>query len=210
MLIFIKLLSGLFSNAKIKKEYDLAGLTPDLITDLIERGTNTSSDDLLIVKILRARQVAESYKIPYMCEQAIEHRTHGMSCVLFLNFRENVRAASELLGCPRIEGGQTGEERQKIIDDFQEDKETALVVNVAAGGTGVSLHDTLGNRPRVTLISPSFNAKEYAQCLGRIHRNGAKSDALQRVLIAADTIEESVMLAISKKLTNLQTLHQKI
>jgi SNF2 family DNA or RNA helicase len=132
-----------------------------------------------------------------------------MSCVLFLNFRDNVAAASEMLGCPRIEGGQSAETRQRIIDDFQSDKETALVVNTAAGGTGISLHDTLGQRPRVTLISPSFNAKEYAQCLGRIHRNGAKSDALQRILIAADTIEEDVMAAINKKLENLRTLHSK-
>lgn len=193
--------------SKIKKEYDLAGITPDIINDLIEKGTNTSADDAIIVKILRARQVVEGYKVPFMVEQAQEHRQSGMSCVLFLNFRDNVAAASEMLGCPRIEGGQTAEQRQRIIDDFQSDKETALVVNIAAGGTGVSLHDTLGQRPRVTLISPSFNAKEYSQCLGRIHRNGAKSDALQRVLIAANTIEEDVMAAIGRKIENLRTLH---
>jgi len=194
---------------KIKSEYDHAGLTPDIINDLIERGTNTSADDAIIVKILRARQVVEGYKVAYMVEQAHEHRQNGMSCVLFLNFRDNVAAAAEMLGCPRIEGGQSAETRQRIIDDFQSDKETALVVNTAAGGTGISLHDTLGQRPRVTLISPSFNAKEYAQCLGRIHRNGAKSDALQRILIAADTIEEDVMAAINKKLENLRSLHSK-
>ena len=192
---------------KIKGEYDKAGLTPDIVNNLIERGTNTSDDDAIIVKILRARQVVEGYKVAYMVEQAQEHRQNGMSCVLFLNFRDNVVAASEMLGCPRIEGGQSAEQRQRIIDDFQADKETALVINTAAGGTGISLHDTLGQRPRVTLISPSFNAKEYAQCLGRIHRNGAKSDALQRILIAADTIEEDVMAAINKKLENLRTLH---
>jgi superfamily II DNA or RNA helicase len=194
--------------AKIKKEYDLAGLTPDIITDLIERGTNTSEDDLIIVKILRARQVVEGFKIPYICEQATEHISQGKSVVIFLNFRENVKAVSQMLNCPRIEGGQCSKLRQEIIDAFQEDREHVIVANVAAGGTGVSLHDVLGSRPRVSLISPSFNAKEYAQCLGRIHRNGAKSDALQRVLVAADTIEETVMKAINKKLTNLKTLHQ--
>lgn len=192
---------------KIKAEYDQAGLTPEIINDLIEKGTNSSTDDLIIVKILRARQAVEGYKVPFMVEQAQEHRANGMSCVLFLNFRENIEAAASMLGCPRIEGGQSGPVRQQIIDDFQSDRVNSLVVNVAAGGTGISLHDTNGSRPRVTLISPSFNAKEYSQCLGRIHRNGAKSDALQRVLIAANTIEEDVMSAINKKLENLRTLH---
>ena len=48
---------------------------------------------------------------------------------------------------------------------------------------------------------------DHAQCLGRIHRNGAKSDAIQKILVAAGTIEEDVLEAIAKKLDNLNTLH---
>jgi hypothetical protein len=43
--------------------------------------------------------------------------------------------------------------------------------------------------------------------LGRIHRNGAKSDALQKVLVAAGTIEEHVMKAIRIKTGNLEAIH---
>jgi hypothetical protein len=82
-----------------------------------------------------------------------------------------------------------------------------LAVNVAAGGTGLSLHDTKGKYPRVSLISPSFSAKNHLQVLGRIHRNGAKSDALQKILVAANSIEENVMKSIDKKLKNLKALH---
>ena len=80
------------------------------------------------------------------------------------------------------------------------------MANIAAGGTGLSLHDTIGDRPRVSLICPSYNAKEYAQTLGRIHRNGAKSDALQKVLVASGTVEENVMLSISRKIDNMNEL----
>ena len=81
-----------------------------------------------------------------------------------------------------------------------------MVVNIAAGGTGLSLHDTHGNYPRVSLISPTFNAKDYLQALGRIHRNGAKSHALQKILVAAGSVEETVISSIQKKLANLNTL----
>jgi superfamily II DNA or RNA helicase len=69
------------------------------------------------------------------------------------------------------------------------------------------LHDVTGLRPRVSLISPTFNAKSHIQVLGRIHRNGSKSDALQQIVVAADTVEESVMNAINRKCKNLRDLH---
>ena len=50
-----------------------------------------------------------------------------------------------------------------------------------AGGTGLSLHDVNGEHPRVSLISPSFSAIDLKQALGRIHRAGAKSPAVQKL-----------------------------
>ena len=85
-----------------------------------------------------------------------------------------------------IRGGQKVDDRQDIIDAFQRDEEHVLVINTAAGGTGISLHDINGNRQRISLISPTFNVKDHLQALGRIHRNGAKSDAIQKILVASD------------------------
>ena len=104
-------------------------------------------------------------------------------------------------------GGQSIEQRQEVIDGFQEDRLHTLVVNIAAGGTGLSLHDTRGKRPRISLISPTFSAKEHLQALGRIHRNGAKSDAIQKILVAADSVEEDVLKSIKRKSANLRALH---
>ena len=59
----------------------------------------------------------------------------------------------------------------------------------------------------MALISPTFNCKIYKQVLGRIHRNGGKSDALQQVLVATDSIEEHVMRSINRRLSNLNELH---
>ena len=99
------------------------------------------------------------------------------------------------------------EERQAIVDEFQNDESTIVVANIAAGGTGLSLHDCNGDRPRVSLICPSFNAKDYLQTLGRIHRNGAKSDAIQKVLVTSGSIEENVIDSIERKINNLTELH---
>jgi SNF2 family DNA or RNA helicase len=132
----------------------------------------------------------------------------GFSVVVFMNFKESLRETAALLDCNYIDGSVKQEDRDEYIRRFQADEDNCLVVNAATGGTGISLHDTHGNRPRLSLISPSFNAKEFAQVIGRIHRNGAKSDALQRVMLASGSVEEKVMQIIADKLRAMDSIHQ--
>ncbi len=193
-------------SKKIIKAYDDLGITPTIIQEYIEQGSVTESEHIL-VNLLRARMLAESFKTPCIAEHAEDLVSQGNSVVIFLNFRESMDALCERLNCRRIDGGQTAKERQCVVDAFQADELHVIAVNTAAGGVGLSLHDTHGNRQRISLISPSFSAKDHLQTLGRIHRNGAKSDALQKILVTADSIEENVMKAINKKLRNLTALH---
>lgn len=193
-------------SAKIIAIYKKLGLTPQIIKDLIENGTVDGSDHV-IVNILRARQLTEALKVPDLVTYAQDLEEQGNSVVLFVNFRDTVDALCKQLECASIEGGQTIDERQNVVDDFQSDKTHIVVANIAAGGTGLSLHDCNGDRPRVSLICPSFNAKDYLQTLGRIHRNGAKSDALQKVLVTSGSIEENVIDSIERKVNNMIELH---
>jgi len=193
---------------KIIQAYDDLGITPEIIEQYIEHGTVEDSEYVL-VNILRARQLAESFKVKDFADMARELEREGNNVVLFVNFRETALALCEALKCKAIIGGQSAEERQQAIDEFQADESSMLVVNIAAGGTGLSLHDINGKCPRVSLISPTFNVKDHLQALGRIHRNGAKSDALQKILVASGSIEEAVMKAIGNKTKNLQELHDE-
>jgi superfamily II DNA or RNA helicase len=195
------------SATKIAKAYKDLDITPEIITNLIENGTVEDSDWVL-VNLLRARQLAESLKAKDMADMAKDYVEQGHSVVLFVNFTDTVDTLCELLECMCIKGGQKVEDRQDIIDAFQRDEEHVLVINTAAGGTGISLHDINGNRQRISLISPTFNVKDHLQALGRIHRNGAKSDAIQKILVASDSIEEHVMRVVEQKSDNLNTLHQ--
>lgn len=202
------------SNDKIVKSYEALKLTASQVTDYIEKGIIPSEfweekddEDPILVKILRARMESEKYKVKDVVAMAQDGVAEGYNVVVFLNFTESLVEASSLLGCEYIDGTIKQEKRHQLIADFQADKTNCLVINAATGGTGISLHDTIGNRPRLSLISPSFNAKEFAQVLGRIHRNGAKSDALQKVMLSSGSIEEYVMKAISRKMDNMNMIH---
>lgn len=163
---------------------------------------------------LRARQKVEILKVPVLVERARDLLDLGRSVVIFVNFNatlEQLAAELEttcLIRGQDLEGNpQSSDARQQIIDDFQSDRSHICIANIQAGGVGISLHDTNGNRPRVSLLAPTYNAMDLRQALGRIHRQGGKTPCQQYVLYAAGTIEERVCKSVSQKLGNLDQLN---
>jgi superfamily II DNA or RNA helicase len=194
------------ANNQIEALYAEMQVELDALAQLssADRGANS------LTAILRARQHIELTKIPVLAEMVNETVAEGRSAAVFLNFRASMDALAERLvaGVPAvfIHGGQSAAERQHDIDAFQADDAHVILAQIAAGGVGVSLHDVRGVRPRTSFISPTYSAKEIDQALGRIDRAGAKSDTIQRILFAADTIEEEVARSFRAKLQNMKIL----
>jgi superfamily II DNA or RNA helicase len=158
--------------------------------------------------ILRARQQAELIKTPLFVEMAEDAVQDGMSVAVFVNFTETVRALSKRLNTNCVVWGENkGNERDNNISDFQSDKKRIIILNSAAGGTGVSLHDLNGNFPRMAIISPHPSAVILKQCLGRVWRDGGKTKSLQRIVFCANTVEEEVCQKLKIKLSNLDILN---
>jgi superfamily II DNA or RNA helicase len=191
-----------YSRYKISEE----ALTSYIIDSTIDEDQEQESEPF-IVRLLRARQEAELNKVTNLVQLTQDYVDQNMAVILFVNFRETAEKLAQELKCNVVQGGQLSTKRQEFIDNFQNDTDQILVINIEAGGTGLSLHDVSGKRQRVSLISPTFNAKSHLQVLGRTHRNGAKSDSLQLVVVAAGTVEENVVNIINKKCENLQALH---
>ena len=161
-----------------------------------------------MVIMLRARQQAELIKVPLFVEMAEDAIEDGMSAVLFVNFSETVRALSKRLETNCVVWGENkGNEREKHIADFQADKKRVIIVNIKAGGAGLSLHDLNGNYPRISLISPTPSAVDLRQALGRVWRDGGKTKSLQKIIFAANTVEEEVCEKVKLKLNSLDTIN---
>ena len=168
-----------------------------------ERNTNE------LTAILRARQEIELVKVPLFIEMIEEGIENGMSVVVFCNFTETIHALAERLNTQCIVNGETKYEkfRQQNIDDFQNDKERVILVNIAAGGAGLSLHDVTGKYPRLSIISPSYSAVQMRQATGRVWRDSAKSKSVQKIVFVAKTVEERVCESVNKKLENMDMLN---
>lgn len=182
------------------------------ILELEERSKSdkTNSAAEALVKQLRARQRVELYKVPVIVGMAQDLLAEGKSVAIFANFQATVEALSEKLQTKcMIHGEQSATVREENIARFQSDQERVVICNVAAGGVGISLHDTHGKHPRAAIISPDWNEKNILQVVGRVHRAGGKTPSLQRILFAAGTVEEKVEKSVRKKISLLKTLNEK-
>ncbi len=154
--------------------------------------------DLVIV-----RKKIETSKIDYIYNKAKDIIDEEKSVVIFLNYVDNIIKLTEDLNADNyktraIYGDISETVRQDIIESFTANDTKALVVQLSCGGVSLSLHDTTGERPRVSLISPDFSAVNLKQALGRIYRNGGKSKCVQRIIVARNTIEEHVIYKLER------------
>lgn len=186
---------------EINEQYDEIN---EAISDLHNKELHANA----LVRILRARQKIELIKIPIIIDLAREAFDGGLSVVIFVNFNETMKHLCKELECDvTIHGKQTIEERQMNIDDFQNNKKKLIISNIAAGGCGLSLHDIHGGHQRMSIISPTWSGQDLVQCLGRIHRIGSKSIAIQKIIYCAGTYEETVCDCMTNKLRVIKTIN---
>ena len=137
--------------------------------------------------------------MPAIVDLARDLVASGLSVPIFLNFHDSIDEVAKALKCDQIDGRVPEHRRQTSIVEFQADKIHTLALQTAAGGVGISLHDTHGNRPRHSLISPGENSRDLIQVLGRNRRDGQKSPAFRTIITLADSVEQLVHRNCSRK-----------
>jgi len=180
------------------------------IEKALEELQNKDVSDNPLVRILRARQKIELLKVSTFVDLCNEYLENNLSIVIFVNFQKTLDTlATELDTDCVIHGKQDLETRQQNIDNFQDNNKNIIICNINAGGVGVSLHDISddGSHPRVSLISPPWSGIVLKQALGRIHRAGSKSKALQRIIFASNTVEEAMCEKVKMKLDNINCIN---
>ena len=163
-----------------------------------------------MVRLLRLRQQAEFCKASVLAGMAKDEVEDGNSVFIAISFtdaRLRIQMELERAGVPfgAIYGGQKESERSETIDAFQQNRVHVIIGMMQACGVALSLHDTKHERPRVSLISPSFSASDVVQALGRIRRVGGTT-ATQKFVLVANSVEERVARSIQAKLEAMSSL----
>jgi SNF2 family DNA or RNA helicase len=210
----IKSLGDLFPANQVEaKAYDMDNAPEiqkmyDLIKEAEEDLKDKEKKAIGIAKLMRARQRIENLKTPTMIEIAKGFIEEGNAVAIFVNFTQTLRTIGEALNTTNfIFGEQTLEERDANIKKFQDDKEHIVIANIKAGGLGISLHDTHGNYPRVSIVSPSWSAQDTLQAIGRVFRAKTKTAVRQRIVYCNNTIESSICELMKDKINNIALLN---
>jgi hypothetical protein len=189
------------NQEEIQKQYEIIN---DAFEDLKNKETRSNG----LGKLIRARMKIEMLKVPIMLDIIEEGLDSNLSIAVFVNYKDTMNYLAHYFETDcLIHGDQTMEERQDSIDQFQKNRSKIIIAITQAGGVGISLHDLDGNHPRMSVISPTWSGQDMQQVLGRIHRAGAQSPALQRIIYVAKTYEEKICELICKKLTNISGIN---
>jgi len=166
---------------------------------------------IVVSQIIELQQQIELLRLPDLSEM-VQTLSEEHSVVVFLNFRESVHKLRNALGSTPasvIIGEQNETERECERKSFQGNATKVCLCTFGAGGLGLDLHDLAG-RPRISIINPTWSAVQLTQALGRIHRAGSLSPAVQKLIYAAGTVEEDVAKRVEASLNNLSLLQDGV
>jgi len=183
--------------------------------DMLEERSQNYSQHIFAI-LMKTRRHTELLKIPAFVQEIEDGVAEGNSVACFFNFTDTLQGVVERLNKNKdikgkisyVIGGQTNDERQQNIEDFQSDKNIVILCNIKAGGTGISLHDLNGVRSRLALVSPGWSAIELIQALSRVDRQGGKTKSYQKVIFAQGvSVEEIACNRLQYRIDNLSALN---
>lgn len=162
----------------------------------------------ILVAMQKFQQKAELLRADQIAERAVIRVKEGKQVIIGTCYLETARQVWRFLQkmghdmnrVAHIVGGQTENERQKMVDEFQQGLRDIIIVQIASGGVGISLHhDRPTTKPRHVIIPIPWSAIMLVQFLGRGHRLTSLSPTTQESLYYADTIEDDKVVPVLQR-----------
>mgnify|MGYP002363310995 CR=1 FL=1 len=116
--------------------------------------------------------------------------------VVFAWGSQVIRDICETFQCESITGETSAEDRQRIVDSFQNDPAVKMIVcNIQAGGVGI----TLTAADTSLFLEQGWNPGTMEQAEDRIHRIGQKNTVKIYYMLAEGTIDRGTWELIESK-----------
>jgi SWI/SNF-related matrix-associated actin-dependent regulator 1 of chromatin subfamily A len=164
-----------------------------------------ASQAQVLVEFEKLKQLALDGKMKAIIDWTDTFLNSDQKLVLFATHTKTLDILEEKFKdiCVRIDGSTAQKKRQDIVDRFQEDDSIRLFLgNVKAAGVGL----TLTAASNVAFVELPWTPGDFEQAADRCHRIGQEDTVNVWVLIAEDTIEESIAAILSKKQKTLDAV----
>ncbi|MBR3250410.1 MAG: DEAD/DEAH box helicase [Erysipelotrichaceae bacterium] len=156
-------------------------------------------------ELQRARVALAKEKIPTTIDLAKDFVNSEESVVIITCFRSVVKAIEDKFKskCVKIIGGMNDAQKQESIDKFQSGECPILVMNVIAGGVGITL-----TKAHIAIVNDyEFTVGNMVQAEDRICRAGQKEHCLIYYVSAIGSmLDESFMAMLTEKSSSINAV----
>lgn len=154
---------------------------------------------------MTGRKMLSMYKLDAAIELAETLIDAGESVVIVTNFVDSADLLKDHFkdSCCEIRGGMSDQAKQQAIDDFQNKKKTVCVLNMQAGGVGI----TLTAAHTMIIIDYAWVPSDMVQVEDRICRTGQTEGCMIYYVYCMNSILDSLFIEmISSKSANIDTV----
>lgn len=165
---------------RFERDVALVGDNEDAVAELTaERDRalkNTFSEEgEALVFLTHVRNAASLAKVEGAIDLAEQILAEGRQVVLFTDFATTANVLARHFDVPALTGETKTDDRQPLVDAFQNGTRRVFVGTCKAGGVGITLHAN-GNCADVILVDRPWTPGDAIQAEDRVHRIGQRSN----------------------------------
>jgi superfamily II DNA or RNA helicase len=148
-----------------------------------------------LVKINELRQATSKGKMKEAKKWIRNFAENGEPLLIFAHYKDTTQTLADEFDCPKITGDVDADRRGEIVEEFQNGEHQLLVLNVEAGGVGI----TLTEASNVAFVEIPWTWAEISQAEDRCHRISQTDSVNIHFLLANDTIDEEMFRLVREK-----------
>lgn len=184
------------------------------ILQSIETGGKLTFEDSTHISTLRAL-IAEA-KAPGYAKLVIEELKSGTTdkLVVMAHHRRAIEIVAEAMRAAKINvgvivGGVPEKERERIVRSFQDDTGPdgirVIIGNIAAAGTGLTLHAAA----KIDMLESAWTPADNVQAIRRVRRRGQTRPTFGRFVMLANSFDQTVASIVTRKANTFVSITTK-
>lgn len=189
----------------LKKQRQFIPIQPNFkrdYKDLERRIYHPANGDTYMGLAMTGRQILSQYKLPTAIDLAETIISTGESVVLVTNFVETAQLLKEHFkdNCVSIVGGISDKQKQEAITKFQNKEAQVCILNIIAGGVGL----TLTAAHTMIIIDYTWIPAEMIQVEDRICRSGQNDNCMIYYVYCENSLLDKIFVdMITSKSANI-------
>lgn len=173
------------------------------VKDYMEKRSGLKGKNEHLVYLNAMRQILAKEKVKHTIDLTHNLLEQEQPVVIFTNYTAVVESLCEKFPeAVTIIGKNSGFERQRAVDEFQQGKTNLIICNLIAGGAGI----TLTRAKHMIIQDFDYVPANHLQAEDRIYRIGQGSKVNIDYVYGKDTLDEKMAYLLEDKLVNINKI----